>query len=130
MTNDTITWVIAALEVVAALGIAGFWITWFRTVHDESWLPAGYFDHEFPFVFTDSILAIMLVTAATFQVTEQPAGASLGLIAGGMLVFLGILDLAYFARTELFQREHGGIANAGVVIGVLTLAAILIVRFL
>jgi len=142
MTDSSVTWVVAALEVITALGIATYWVMWFRTPHDEPWLPDGYVDHEGPFVFTDTILAIVLVVAAVLQVTEEPAtsaavlvsagrpvGESLGLIAAGMLVFLGILDLAYFARTGLFKREHEGIINAGVVVGTLTLAVILIVRF-
>lgn len=142
MSDSIVTWVIAGLEVLAALGIAAYWITWFRSPHDEPWLPDGYVDHEAPFVYTDAVLAIVLVGAAVLQVTEGPAptsavlvtggrsaGASLGLIAGGMLAFLGILDLAYFARTGLFKREHDGIINGGVVIGVLTLALILVVRF-
>lgn len=142
MTDSPATWAIAALEVITALGIAGFWIMWFRTPHDEPWLPDGYVDHEAPFVFTDTILAVVLVVAAILQVTEEPAssaavlvtdgrpvGESLGLVAAGMLLFLGVLDLAYFARTGLFKREHEGIMNAGVVIATLTLAVILIVRF-
>jgi hypothetical protein len=142
MTDSPVTWVIAALEVITALGIAVYWIMWFRSSHDEPWLPDGYIDHEAPFVFTDTILAVLLVVAAVLQVTDEPAtsaavlvsagrpvGESLGLIAAGMLLFLGVLDLAYFARTGLFRREHGGVVNAGVVIGTLTLAAILIVRF-
>ena len=143
MTDSPVTWVIAALEVIAALGIAAYWIMWFRTPHDEAWLPDGYVDHEAPFVFTDTILAIVLVVAAVLQVADEPAasaavlvsgghplGESLGLIAAGMLLFLGVLDLAYFARTGLFKREHGGIINAGAVIGTLTLAVILMVRFI
>ena len=143
MTDSPVTWVIAALEVITALGITAYWIMWFRTPHDEPWLPDGYVDHEAPFVFTDTILAIVLVVAAVLQVTEEPAasaavlisagrpaGESLGLIAAGMLGFLGILDLAYFARTGLFKREHEGLINAGVVIGTLTLSIILIVRFI
>ena len=65
----------------------------------------------------------MLVTGG------RPVGESLGLIAAGMLLFLGVLDLGYFARTGLFKREHEGIMNAGVVIGTLTLGVILMVRF-
>ena len=129
MSTDPGTWIVAALEVVAALGIAVFWVTWFRQPHDEPWLPAGYVDHEAPFVYTDSLLAVLLVIAAGLQVAEEPIGDSLGLIAGGMLIFLGVLDLAYFARTGMFAREHGGVANAGVVAAVLALAVILIVRF-
>jgi predicted MFS family arabinose efflux permease len=58
------------------------------------------------------------------------SGAWLGLIAAGMLAFLGVLDLAYFLRTGMFARERGGVANAGVVASVLALAVILVVRFL
>ena len=142
MTDSIATWVIAGLEVLAALGITAYWITWFRSPHDEPWLPDGYVDHEAPFVYTDAVLAIVLVVAAILQVSEDPApttavlvtggrsaGASLGLIAAGMLAFLGVLDLAYFARTGLFKREHDGIINAGVVVSVLTLSLILVVRF-
>ena len=143
MSDSIATWVIAGLEVLAALGITAYWITWFRSPHDEPWLPDGYVDHEAPFVYTDAVLAIVLVAAAVLQVTDDPAptaavlvtggrsvGASLGLIAAGMLAFLGILDLAYFARTGLFKREHEGIINIGVVASVLTLSLILVVRFL
>ncbi|MCL1693466.1 MAG: hypothetical protein M3096_07280 [Actinomycetia bacterium] len=142
MSNEPIVWIVAALEVVAALVIMTYWITWFRQPHDEPWLPDGYVDHETPFVYADAILAIVLVTAAVLQVTEAPPGAiemlgprsrpvgeSLGLIAAGMLTFLGILDLAYFARTGLFRREHDGIVNAGIVAGVLFLGVILALRF-
>lgn len=129
MTTNPITWVVAAIEVVTALGIAGFWVTWLREPHDEEWLPAGYIEHETPFVFTDSLLALVLVVGAVLQVAEQPAGESLGLIAAGMLAFLGVLDLGYFARTGMFAADKGGLPNAGVVAGTLVAAAVLIVRF-
>ena len=60
---------------------------------------------------------------------EESAGDSLGLVAAGMLAFLGVLDLAYFARTGTFQRGHGGFVNAGVVTSVLLMSLILVVRF-
>lgn len=143
MTGDPMVWVVAALEIVAALGIAIYWVTWFREPHDEPWLPDGYVDHEAPFVFTDTILAIVLIVAAVLQVSGTPPGSfavlgspgrplgeSLGLVAAGMLAFLGILDLGYFARTGLFEKEHDGVVNALVVGGVLLLSVILLVRFL
>jgi hypothetical protein len=129
VSDDTTTWVIASLEVITAAGIAGFWLVWWRQPHEEPWLPVGYVEHEAPFVFPDMVLALVLVAAAVLQVTEQPLGRTLGLIAGGMLTFLGILDLAYFARTGMFKRQHDGIANAGVVAGVLLMAVILVIRF-
>lgn len=130
MTTDIVTWVVAGLEVAMAVGIAVFWIGWFRSDHDEPWLPDGYEDHEAPFVYTDSLLAIVLVGGAVLQVLERPAGTSLGLIGAGMLAFLGVLDFAYFTRTGLFQRDRGGTGNAGIVAAALVLAAVLVTRFL
>jgi hypothetical protein len=104
-------------------------LTWFRQGHDEDWLPEGYVDHEAPFVFSDSVLAALLVVAAVLLVLEEPIGERLSLVAAGMLGFLGILDAAYFWRTGLFAREREGFANLGVVVGVLTMSGILLVRF-
>ena len=129
MTDDVGVWVIAGLMVVTALGIAGFWLTWFRQEHDQDWLPEGYVDHEAPFVFSDSALAVVLVVAAVLLVLEESVGERLALVAAGMLAFLGILDAAYFWRTGLFAREREGVANLGVVGGVLTMSVILLVRF-
>lgn len=122
-------WIIAGIEIATAIGITVYWVSWFRQPHDEAWLPAGFVDHEAPFVFSDSLLAVALVAGAVLQLAEEPAGESLGLIAAGMLLFLGVLDLAYFARTGLFAREHEGVLNAGVVVTVLILSTVLIVRF-
>ncbi|GBC87716.1 hypothetical protein HRbin12_01733 [bacterium HR12] len=129
MTRDVATWVVAGLELVAAAAIAAFWLTWRREPHDEPWLPAGYVEHEEVFIAPDSALALVLVASAVLLVLEVPLGRSLALVAAGMLAFLGIIDLAYFARHGMFARERGGVLNAGIVAGVLLLAAILIVRF-
>lgn len=129
MSRDVATWVVAGLELVAAAAIAAFWLTWRREHHDEPWLPAGYVEHEEVFVAPDSVLALVLVASAVLLVLEVPLGRSLALVAAGMLAFLGIIDLAYFARHGMFARGRGGVLNAGIVAGVLLLAAILIVRF-
>lgn len=130
MSSDPITWVIAGVEVATALGIAAFWLTWFGQAHDAPWLPVGYENHEAPFVYPDTMLAVVLVLAAVLQVTERAAGESLGLVAAGMLLFLGVLDLAYFTRTGLLARERDGLLNAGLVVSVLAVGIVLIVRFL
>lgn len=129
MTDDVATWVVAGLEVGAAIAIAGFWLTWPRESHDEPWLPTGYVEHEQVFVFPDSVLALTLVVSAVLLVLEEPPGASLALVAAGMLTFLGIIDLAYFAKHGMFALDRGGPMNAGIVVGVLLLAAILVVRY-
>ena len=129
MTDDVATWVVAGLMVLGALVFATFWIAWFRQEHDQPWLPVGYRDHEFPFAFADAVLALLLTAAAVLLVLEEPLGESLSLVAGGMLVFLGILDAAYFLRTGLFAPEHEGVANLAIVVAALAGGAFLIVRF-
>lgn len=129
MTDNAATWVVAGLMVLGALIFAAFWVTWFRQEHDQAWLPAGYRDHEFPFVFSDTVLALLLLTAAILLVFEEPLGESLALVAGGMLVFLGILDAAYFWRTGMFAPAHEGYANLAIVLAALAGGVFLIVRF-
>ena len=125
MTGDVGIWIVAGLEVVAAVGIGAFWVTWFREGHDQEWLPSGYVQHERVFVFPDAALAALLVVSAGLLMFEEPLGQSLSLVCAGMLGFLGIIDAAYFWQTGLFARERGGVANAAVVIGVLALGVLL-----
>ena len=129
MTDDVGILVTAILMLLGALVFAGFWIWWFRTEHDQEWLPAGYRDHETPFAFSDTVLALTLVVAAVLLLLEEPLGESLALVAGGMLVFLGVLDAAYFQRTGMFASEHDGIANLAIVLAALGGGIYLIARF-
>jgi hypothetical protein len=129
VTGGPGTWVVAALELAGAAGFAAFWVVWWRSDHDEDRLPDGYVDHEAPFVWSDSMLAVLLTASAILLLFEEQLGESLSLVAGGMLLFLGVLDAAYFARTGLFAPDRGGVVNALVVIGVLALGSILVVRF-
>jgi hypothetical protein len=129
VTGDAGLWVIAVLQVATAIGITWFWVTWFRHAHVEPWLPAGYVDHERVFVFADSVLSVVLVASAALLIIGHPFGESLALIAAGMLAFLGILDLAYFAQQRMFARDRGGVGNALIVGWVLLLAVVLAIRF-
>lgn len=128
MTDDPTILGLAALMLVAAAGIAAFWVTWLRTEHDEPWQPPGWVQHERAFVAADSVLAVVLVAGAALLVLDEPLGRSLGLIAAGMLTFLGVLDAAYFRITGLFARDRGGVGNAAIVVSVLLLAVLLVLR--
>lgn len=129
MTDDPGTWIVAGLELAAALGIVVFWTLWCRATHDEEWLPEGYVQHERAFLPADGALAVLLATSAVLLVTNQPLGWALSLVSAGMLAFLGLLDAAYFWQTGLFARDRGGVANAAVVAAVLSLAAVLVAAF-
>lgn len=129
MTDDVVTWLIAAWQALTALGIAAFWLTWFREEHSDSWLPEGYVEHERVFVFPDSVLSLLLITSAVLQVADEPFGGSLALVSAGMLTFLGVIDAAYFAQHGMFARSRGGIINGGIIASTLALAVVLVVRF-
>lgn len=129
MTDNAATWAVAALLVLGALVFFAYWIIWFRQSHDQSWLPPGYREHESPFVFSDTMLALLLLATAVLLVLEEPIGEHLALVAGGMLVFLGILDTAYFWKTGMFAPEREGYMNLAVVAACLAGGIFLIVRY-
>lgn len=129
MTDNAATWATAALMLFGALVFAGFWIIWFRQPHEQPWLPAGYREHESPFVFSDVLLALVLVAGAILLILEEPLGPSLALVAGGMLVFLGTLDTAYFWKTGMFSPEREGYMNLAIVLACLAGGIFLIVRY-
>jgi hypothetical protein len=129
LTDNAATWVTAGLMVLGVLVFATVWITWFRQSHDQAWLPAGYREHESPFVFSDTLLALVLLAGAVLLVLEEPLGESLALVAGGMLVFLGTLDAAYFWRTGMFAPEHEGYMNLAIVAAALAGGIFLIARY-
>ena len=99
MSSDPLTWVVAGLEVATAVGIAAFWIFWFRESHDQEWLPAGYVDHEAPFVFTDSLLAGVL-DLAYFARTGMFRRDRGGLVNAGVVA--GVLILAVVLLVRFF----------------------------
>jgi hypothetical protein len=129
MTGDALVWVAAGVQVLTAVGIVAFWVTWFRRPHTEEWLPTGYVEHERVFVYPDSLLASLLVVSAALAVLEVDLGRSLGLVSAGMLLFLGVIDLVYFAQHGMFSRARGGVGNAGVVVGVLVASVVLVVAY-
>lgn len=127
MSDDLWVWAVAALQVLTAAGIAAFWLTWFREPHDEPWLPVGYVEHERVFVYPDSLLATLLVLSAGLSVAGRPLGSTLGLVCAGMLVFLGVIDAAYYARHGMYARARDGVLNGAVVAAVLVVSAVLVV---
>lgn len=129
MTDDPLVWVAAVLQVVTAAGIGLFWLTWFREPHTEEWLPTGYVEHERVFVYSDSVLGTLLVVSAVLAVLGLSWGAILGLVCAGMLLFLGVIDAAYFTQHGMFARARGGLVNGGVVAAVLVMSVLLVVTY-
>lgn len=129
MTDDSITWVVAAWQILTATGITVFWATWFREEHNEPWLPTGYIEHERVFVYPDSVMALLLLASAILLLAEERLGESLALVSAGMLTFLSLIDAAYFTQHGMFARERGGLINGGIIVSTLALALVLILRY-
>lgn len=122
--------VVAAVQVLMALVIAWFWITWFRSDHDAPWLPEGYLQHERCFVYPDSVLVVLLVISAILLFSGNPLGERLTLVCGGMTLFLALIDLAYFWQNNLFAKERGGMENVILVAALGFMSLLMIFRFI
>ena len=129
MTGDVLVWVAAVVQLATAAGIVLFWRSWFRQSHREPWLPLGYVEHERVFVYSDSVLAGLLVVSAGLTVFDVALGRTLGLLCAGMLLFLGVIDAAYFWEHGLFARIRGGLVNGAVVAAVLAVALFLVIAY-
>lgn len=126
MSPAVVTRTLAGWCLLTALGITAYWIMWWRSNHEEPWLPDGYVEHERAFVFTDAPLTVLLIVAAILMLRHSPWAPAVALFAAGMLSFLGIIDAAYFAHTGMFLPERDGYANVFIVTAVLGLAACLV----
>jgi hypothetical protein len=122
--------IIAIAQLAMAAGIIRFWFIWFRTEHNEPWLPAGYMEHERVFVYPDSVLSLLMIISAILLFIENPLGNTLTLVCGGMMLFLTIIDIAYFAQHGMFAKERGGAENWGLIIPLAIMSFLMIVRFL
>ncbi len=130
MLNFISVQIVAAAQIVTAAGIVHFWIKWFRTDHNQPWLPEGYIEHERCFVYPDSVMSVLLVVSAVLLLMGFPLGERLALVCGGMLLFLAIIDIAYFKQNGMFARERGGKENWAVIIPLVVMSLFLILRFI
>jgi hypothetical protein len=122
--------IIAAVQVLVAIGIARFWTTWLRAEHEEPWLPTGYVEHERCFVYPDSVMAALMVVAAILLLLGNPLGERLTLVCGGMMLFLTVIDTAYFLQNGMFAKEKGGAENLRLILVLAVVSLLMILRFL
>ncbi len=122
--------IVAAAQLIMAAGIIHFWITWFRKEHNEPWLPTGYVEHERVFVYPDAVMSTLMIVSAILLLMGNPLGERLALVCGGMVLFLTIIDIAYFAQHRMFARERGGRENLSLVIPMVIMSLLLILRFI
>ena len=122
--------IVAAVQILTAVGIARFWTTWLRTEHAEPWLPTGYVEHERCFVYPDSVLAALMVVAAILLLLGNALGERLTLVCGGMMLFLTVIDTAYFLQNGMFAKEKGGAEHLRLITVLTVVSLLMILRFL
>jgi hypothetical protein len=122
--------IVAGVQILVALGIVQFWVKWFRTEHNEPWLPIGYTLHERCFVYPDSVLAVLMVASAILLILGNSLGERLTLVGGGMILFLVVIDTAYFLQNGMFAKEKGGGENVRLSIVLSLVSLLMILRFI
>lgn len=122
--------IVAVVQILVALGILQFWMKWFRTEHDEPWLPTGYTLHERCFVYPDSVLAVLMFASAILLILGESLGERLTLVCGGMMLFLVVIDTAYFLQNGMFAKEKGGAANLRLSLLLSVVSLLMILRFI
>ena len=131
ISTTTLHTVIAIAQILMAAGMMYFWYKWFRTEHNEEWLPVGYKEHERVFVYPDTVLSILMVISAILLLIGNSFGEKLTLVCGGMMLFLTIIDIAYFTQHGMFAKEKDGINNLwGLVVPMIVMSALMIVPFI
>jgi hypothetical protein len=116
---------LAALAVVAAGGIAAFWVGFFTVGLAPEKPPACYFAYEHAFPLPDGLLAAVLFVAGVLVLRGRASGRSPMLVCSGALVFLGLLDAAFNFQQSVYRTSTADLVLNGcinlfcVVLGVL-----------
>ena len=131
ISTTTLHTIVAMAQILMAAGMMHFWYKWFRTEHNEEWLPKGYEEHERVFVYPDTVLSILMIISAILLLTGNTYGEKLTLVCGGMMLFLTVIDIAYFNQHGMFAKEkNGGYHLWGLIVPMIVMSALMIVPFI
>jgi len=121
----------AGFQALFGVAIAAFWISFFASKEDFSEMPEGYLLHEKSFVWPDSLIVILLFISAGLLWTGNPLGERLSLVVGGMILFLGIIDIAYEVANGMYKPPRGSIgAFISTTLLIAVVALVIVIRFL
>ncbi len=106
---------LAILELVAAIGIAVFWVFWLNSAKEEDWMPEGFMEHERLFVIPDLTMAVILGLSAVLLLTGRAIGFQTSLLGAGMMLFLILIDIVYLGRNGLFSPRRNGAMHIAII---------------
>ena len=121
---------VAVLELITGLGIILFWVGFFTVGLAPANPPDGYFVFEHSFPPPDSALALTLIVSAVLLLRGKPLGRSLSLVAGGGLIFLGVIDFSFNIQNGMYAISAlDTVLNGFINLWCVGLGAFLVVRF-
>ena len=121
----------AGLQVFSGVAISAFWVSFFTSENDFSEMPEGHLLYEKSFVWPDGLIVIVLFVSAALLWAGHPLGERLSLVAGGMLLFLGVIDLAYGVANEMYKPPRGSMGSFfSMTASIVVVALVVVIRFL
>ncbi len=102
----------ALVLLLAGLGTLAFWAVFFADLDSQRTGPfaqqsASWYDWERSFVLPDLWLAVTALLAARALWRRERHGLPLALVCSGGLVFLGLIDVAFFLQHGLYTPLTG-----------------------
>ena len=107
--------VCAALMALTAIGTLLFWGVFFADLPAQrssvfASRSAAWFAWELSFPLADAWMAATALLGAVGVWRLRPEGLLFGLVSGGAMVFLGLMDALFFAQNGLYWPMNGEVA--------------------
>lgn len=104
--------ILALLMLLTAIGTAIFWIVFFADLEAQrngyfASRCATWFAWELSFPLADAWMAATALLAALGLWRKRPYGLLFGLVSGGAMVFLGLMDILFFLQNGLYLPLNG-----------------------
>ncbi len=115
MKRPTGLTVTAVLMLLTAVGTILFWATFFADLEAQrNGILASrcdaWFAWEMSFPLADLWVALTAILGAVGLWRMRPAGLLFGLVSGGAMVFLGLMDVLFFLENGLYLPLTGEVA--------------------
>ncbi|MHA1916241.1 MAG: hypothetical protein ACW986_12630 [Promethearchaeota archaeon] len=117
--------IISIFQILTAIGIIGFWISFYLSEYKNRKMSEVEYKHELSFPLPDlGWVTPNLIVAAIGLLSNQAYGFIFSISAGGGMVFLGFIDLAFAIQNGKFNRKEHGM-DAYVTIAIVILMMVL-----
>ena len=98
--------ILAILQIIFAVGLIGFWIYFFLVENKDPNKEEWYLKHERSFPLPDlGLITVCLIIAAIGLLVNQKFGIFFTIVAGGALLFLGLIDFSFNFQNKRFTTK-------------------------